>query len=172
MNISQFTTGYLVPIRIRINQGKYIFHDTFLYNINETETMNHIIDTIILSNSIFRHRKQIGQILIENAKFQIQEQVNIFIEVIKNEIIAHSNFDVKVYLKCDYKNIFYHDEIEFRSFLGYEPEVFANSVCMEYKFSCDCGKYLAFMIREQIYLNQKMIYLDNHKKRYYTMKLM
>lgn len=95
------------------------------------------------------------------AKKQILKQKNEFIKVVTDIFIAKNNSLVNINLKCEYNCKLYADSIMLETFLNYEPEVFANSVCKEYNFSNDCARYISFTIRNQIYAYQKQKYYES-----------
>lgn len=159
MSIYSYTTGYLVPIKIVINQDKYKFYDTFLYDIREPETMSNVIDKVIFSHKIFHIRNQIGEILKENARKQIESQREEFTRIIRSGLLFNDN--VWIHLKCDSSTVNFEEYVEFNCFLDYEPELYGNSICKEFKFPDDTAQYLTFMIRDQIYAYQKKYYYGN-----------
>lgn len=162
--IENYTTGYLAPIKIYIKHEEYHFYDAFLYNINETILMESIIENIILKNNIFLLKNNVGHILKENARQQIATQLDMYKRVIQHDGIRFKNYIIPVSLEFNFQHLSFKDMPVFQSFIDYEPELYANETCFEYKIPLDSSKYMSFAIREQVYMFLKNVYMNKFRK--------
>ncbi|TBU09078.1 hypothetical protein CWI39_0109p0040 [Hamiltosporidium magnivora] len=152
MKITEYTTGYLIPIKISI--PLFSFETKFVYNIKSSLNLETFIDILLVEFKSSITRRTIKESSLKNVKellkYQISHQIHYFNSLINNPRIRDTSYDVPLIISIEKESISIKENIVLPSFINYEIEIFCNDFCIENNVSTEFSGEMSFSLREQI----------------------
>ncbi|EPR79885.1 hypothetical protein SLOPH_2263 [Spraguea lophii 42_110] len=147
-SIYDYTTSYLIPIKLVVPDGSTLVQDFFIYDTREDN-----IESII--GEYFENSAAVKNEMVRQAYRQL-EIFNDMIEYFKND---RKTYTVSIFFEAGGKKI--RDSLKFCNFLKFEPEVLGLELAEQYRLPVTFSKYISFTIRNQIIEQMKKQYLDS-----------